>query len=93
MPLRPPMHRPPGQRAKPVGGGDPHYHTDEWQRLRRVVLAHDRGVCAACGQPGADTVAHIVPRKQGGADTPANLRSLHAACHSRESAARGERWG
>ena len=46
------------------------------QTLRtRVLRASD--VCHICGQPGADSVDHVIPRARGGTDDPSNLRPAH----------------
>jgi 5-methylcytosine-specific restriction enzyme A len=60
--------------------------------VTRAILARDQGICNICGQPGADTVDHVVNVKSGGTDDPANTRACHARpCHAaktaRESAA------
>lgn len=65
------------------------YGTRAWRQLASAVV---RGrPCAVCGRP-ARIAAHIVPRRQGGADSLANLRPLCASCHSRETLRRGERF-
>lgn len=57
-----------------------------WGRLRRAALRRDRGVCYICGQPGADTVDHVLPRWKGGTDDLDNLGSAHETpCHKRKS--------
>lgn len=57
-----------------------------WRRVRaRVLTASD--VCGICGEPGADSVDHIVPVSKGGAELdPANLRPAHLACNVRRGA-------
>lgn len=56
---------------------DPYYKTKHWRELRAARLAKDRGVCVVpgCGKK-ATTVDHIKRRRDGGADTIANTRSL-----------------
>jgi 5-methylcytosine-specific restriction endonuclease McrA len=63
-----------------------------WRRIRQQVL-DACNVCWLCGQPGADTVDHIIPLsvlKATGrmelAEDPGNLRSAHARCNSRRQA-------
>lgn len=51
------------------------------KRLRLIVLARDRGICWLCGQPGATTVDHVVPRSRGGSDELTNLAAAHAGCN------------
>ena len=51
--------------------------TKAWRKLRALVLRRDNGICWMCGQPGADTVDHLVPWAEGGTDHWTNL----AACH------------
>lgn len=54
-----------------------------WQQLRAEVLAL-RPWCqeVGCPRPATD-VHHIIARRRGGSDDPANLVSLCASCHSR----------
>jgi 5-methylcytosine-specific restriction endonuclease McrA len=51
-----------------------------WRQLRARRLAIDKGMCVVpgCGQR-ANTVDHIKRRRDGGADTIANTRSLCGA--------------
>lgn len=55
--------------------------------MRARVLTRDHGICWLCGQPGADTIDHIVPLSQHGADTDNNLRAAHRSCNSARGAA------
>ena len=49
----------------------------QWRKLRAQILAQS-DICWMCGQPGADTVDHILEIKRGGAVLdPANLRPAH----------------
>jgi hypothetical protein len=52
-------------------------------RLRRQVLARDRYTCqgAGCGRTRFLNVHHIVPREQGGANSPENLITTCSSCH------------
>ena len=56
---------------------DPYYQSKAWKSLRLAVLRRDLYTCVVpgCGQP-AFAVDHIKARRQGGADTFDNLRSL-----------------
>lgn len=70
---------------------EPVYRGERWAKLRRQVIARDRGVCQLCGEPvtgagrssGAASVDHIVPVSAGGAryDT-VNLRLVHVRCNT-----------
>lgn len=53
------------------------------------MIRRDGGICALCGEPGADTADHIVERRDGGSDDPANLRAVHRGCHNRRHGRRG----
>ena len=48
----------------------------EAARIRARVL-RESDVCWICGQPGADSVDHVVPRSKGGGNEPSNLRPAH----------------
>lgn len=53
-----------------------------WRKTRQAILAHDT-TCWICGQPGADTVDHVIPLALGGAPLdPTNLRPAHHHCNS-----------
>lgn len=76
---------------------DRYYDTRQWRELRAAVLHRD---CHTCVTPGcrkrAEVVDHIVPRKQGGSDSVANLRSLCRSCDNqshREKPAGGPKTG
>lgn len=74
------------------------YGTDlprNWGQIQRSVLARDKGMCYMCleaGRPaqGADAVEHLVPRNEGGADAPYNLKAVHhnvaPYCHREKTA-------
>jgi len=59
-----------------------------WKKLRKRVLQQS-DVCWLCGQSGADTVDHIIPRSidLSAAENMDNLRPAHQSCNS----ARGNR--
>jgi 5-methylcytosine-specific restriction endonuclease McrA len=57
--------------------------TRRYRKQRARVLARDDGVCWICGEPGADSVDHIVRVRDGGTDDPANLAAVHLACNLR----------
>ena len=56
---------------------DPYYRSRHWRELRAARLKRDGGVCIVpgCGQR-ASVVDHIKRRRDGGADSIANTRSL-----------------
>lgn len=57
--------------------GDNRLSQRDWKQLRAAILATS-DVCWLCGQPGADTVDHVVARVDGGAVMdPTNLRPAH----------------
>jgi len=47
-----------------------------WRRIKAQILAGS-DVCHICGEPGADSVDHLVPVALGGTNDPANLRPAH----------------
>ena len=55
--------------------------------LTAACLAEWGDACWLCGQPGADTADHVVPRSRGGGNELDNLRPAHRRCNS----ARGNR--
>ena len=92
MPWKPPIHRPPGWTpAKRVRRDaiDRAYGTQAWRKLAAAVIARDQGICHLCGQPGADTAHHLIEKRRGGSDDPANLRAVHRGCHNRAHARMG----
>lgn len=57
-----------------------------WPKLRNQVLLRDR-LCQAEGCHNTATEAHhIVPKRQGGADSMDNLMGLCKPCHSERTA-------
>lgn len=66
------------------------YHgrsTRSFKRMRARIL-EESNVCWLCGQPGADTVDHIVPLKVAPqlGEVPGNLAPAHRSCNSRKGA-------
>ena len=49
--------------------------------LRDRIVSRDRSTCQSCGRRTKAQVHHILPRRQGGPDTPANLVTLCGRCH------------
>ena len=61
--------------------------TASWRRLRlRVLEISD--ICWLCGQPGADTLDHIVPLSIAPdlAESADNVAPAHRSCNSRRGA-------
>jgi 5-methylcytosine-specific restriction endonuclease McrA len=54
-----------------------------WHRTRLRVIARDEGICWLCGQAGADSADHVIPRAYGGTNEDDNLRAAHVRCNSR----------
>lgn len=52
-----------------------------WQAIVVRVVRRDRGVCWICGEPGANSVDHVVRRRDGGSDRLSNLRAAHLTCN------------
>lgn len=70
--------------------GDPKYagrSSRQWKRLRARVL-EDSDICWLCGQPGADTADHVIPRSVAPhlAESLDNLAPAHRSCNSRRGA-------
>lgn len=68
-----------------------------WRRVRdRYIQLHP--LCEDCIEMGnvppgrSEEVHHIKPKSQGGSDHFDNLRALCKSCHSRRTAAEGDRW-
>ena len=52
------------------------------QALTRLCLETYGTTCHLCGQPGATTADHLVPRNKGGSNALANLAPAHGSCNS-----------
>jgi 5-methylcytosine-specific restriction endonuclease McrA len=67
------------------------YGSQAWQRVRRLVIARDNGICQICGLlvppgPGEAHIDHIErkPQDEAAEATPLEgLRLLCRSCHSR----------
>ena len=61
-----------------------------WQKLRKLVIARDSGLCQPCMKQGKVTpfnaVDHIRPKEQGGTDDMGNLQCICKACHDAKTA-------
>lgn len=57
------------------------------ERNRKLLAASD--ICHICGQPGADSIDHIIPLARGGSEDVSNLAPAHHAvapyCNNRKS--------
>lgn len=65
------------------------YRDPAYYRERQATLNRARGVCESCGTPAKLQVDHIVPLRDGGTNTRANLQALCVPCH--EAKTRGDR--
>jgi len=56
-----------------------------WQKVRKVVITRDEGLCRRCGREVgfSGDVHHLRRRSQGGTDLPDNLVTLCRTCHNR----------
>jgi len=59
-----------------------YYRSMAWQKLRLHIINRDYHQCCICTSSNRLAVHHIVPRKQGGEDTPSNLITLCHQCHN-----------
>ena len=46
----------------------------DWKTRRTIVMKRHKGICHICGQPGADTIDHIIPNDDHSLD---NLAPAH----------------
>ena len=70
-----------GSRCPPCRRASP-YQQPAWRQVSMFVTRRD-GACVQCGSPHYLNAHHVIPRAEGGPDTPENLVSLCASCHSR----------
>lgn len=52
------------------------------QQLTTLTLVVKGTVCHLCGQLGADSADHVIPRSIGGPDVLENLEPAHGSCNS-----------
>ena len=61
-----------------------------WDKLRKVILRRDSGLCQPCKAHGryvvATAVDHIVPKSQGGTNEQSNLQAICTPCHAHKTA-------
>jgi 5-methylcytosine-specific restriction endonuclease McrA len=60
--------------------------------VRRAVLARDKYRCVYCGQAGATTVDHLLPKCRGGRDTWENLAACCLRCNGQKADRTPEEW-
>jgi hypothetical protein len=62
----------------------------DWRTRRLIVLKRDGGICYLCGEPGADTVDHVIPNDDNGLH---NLKAVHDSapphCHRYKTSKEG----
>lgn len=52
-------------------------YRDRDYRNKRARILRQSDICWICGQPGADSVDHVVPLAKGGTNALDNLRPAH----------------
>lgn len=55
------------------------------RNLTKQTLLRYGTTCHICGQSGADSADHVIPRSHGGPDTLDNLRPAHRGCNTARS--------
>lgn len=65
--------------GSPFGCGRSHGALE--RPLRAGIVRRDRSTCQSCGRRTKGQVHHILPRRRGGPDIPANLVTLCGRCH------------
>lgn len=69
----------------------------EWEKLRKVVLARDCGLCQPCKEADRITlgniVDHIIAKAEGGTDELDNLQVICKPCHVQKTAREAARGG
>ena len=66
------------EKHQPEKWYNPAYETPKnWNSLKNFVIARDRGICYVCGETGADSVDHVIPKSEGGTDLTNNLKAIH----------------
>lgn len=66
-----------------------------WDKVRKIVLARDKGLCQECLRRSqyrlAAVVDHKIPKFEGGTDEEENLQALCKACHDAKTASESKR--
>lgn len=74
-----------GERGSAASRGYGH----KWRKLRETIMMRDQWLCQVCKATGRVTTAtavdHILPKAQGGTDTPANLQAICDQCHKEKT--------
>lgn len=60
--------------------------TRQWRRIVVFVVERDCGICALCGNFGANSADHKLARAFGGTDELSNLQAVHQACNAAKAA-------
>lgn len=55
-------------------------YTRKYEANRAYVLSKSK-ICWLCGESGADTADHVIPRSRGGSNAVSNLRPAHESCN------------
>ena len=62
-----------------------------WEKIRKVILSRDKGLCQPCKRKSkfrpARIVDHIVPKFEGGSDDEINLELVCQACSDQKTQA------
>lgn len=87
MPQAVPNYKPPRMKWIPAVRSADYYRSAEWFAMRQAVLLRDEYTCRVCGKviTSMPQVDHIVPRRDGGADTMDNLQTLCPRHHSQKT--------
>jgi 5-methylcytosine-specific restriction protein A len=85
-------HQPAGSFADPYRGSrHARGYGTAWDKLRKLILSRDKGLCQVCLAAGkyrpAKHVDHITAKAFGGLDEPDNLQAICPACHAEKTAA------
>ena len=72
---------------------DPFYRGRAWKQIRIHVLQRDCYLCQVCRRRWANTVHHVLPRKDypEKALDPDNLEAICQSCHNQEHPEKGRR--
>lgn len=64
----------------------------DWNTRRNIVLKRDKGICHICGEPGSDSVDHVIPGEDHSLEnlSPAHL-NVPPYCHRYKSSVEGNK--
>lgn len=71
---------------------DTGYSSSTWRKVRAGVLERDP-ICKRCHRSPSTVADHIITRRRGGGDDPANLQGLCAPCHASKTNKHDGGWG